>query len=291
MRTHVIGALAGLCVAVAAGAAFAQETPSDPTDTMLPDKSEPEVPAQPLPSAPIEEDARTAPGTSTTTGITPAQPSTTVVPQREVYTTEKVEKPVVVKEPVIVREPAPRTVVVKEKTLLYPWGMAVSAGGGVMDFAGESARGMTGTAGQWDARVAFGTRQAIGFEAAYIGTAGSIDAIGLDSDAMLVSNGAEGLLRVNLVPGPVQPYAFGGVAWRRYDLTNTDTNTSDVIGQDDVLEVPLGVGLGFRAGGLLLDARAAYRVATDEDLIPNEEQTGFSTLDSVNVSGHVGVEF
>ena len=285
MRTAMIGALAGLCVALAASAAIADENPGNADDTLLPGKTEPPVPAQPLPDAPIEEDARPAPTTA-------QPPSTTVVPvpQREVYQTERVE-PVVVKEPVLVQQPAPRTVVVRERTLLYPWGMAVSAGGGVMDFAGDSARDMTGTAGQWDARLAFGTRQAIGFEAAYIGTAGSIDAIGLDTDAMLVSNGAEGLLRVNFVPGVVQPYAFGGVAWRRYDLTNTDTNTSDVIGQDDVLEVPLGVGLGFRTGSLILDARAAYRIATDEDLIPNEEQTGFSTLDSVNVSGHIGVEF
>lgn len=286
MRTRTIGALAALCVAFAASAAIAQESPANEGDKMVPDKTEPAVPAQPLPSAPIE-DARPAPTTPTAPTTTVVPGSTTVVPQRDVYQSERVE-PVVVKEPVLVQ---PRPVVVKEKTLLYPWGMAVSAGGGVMDFAGDSARDITGTAGQWDARIAFGTRQPIGFEAAYIGTAGSIDAIGLDSDAMLVSNGAEGLLRVNFVPGVVQPYAFGGVAWRRYDLTNTDTNTSDVIGQDDVLEVPLGLGIGFRTGSLILDARAAYRVATDEDLIPNEDQTGFSTLDSVNISGHVGVEF
>ena len=60
---------------------------------------------------------------------------------------------------------------------------------GVLDFARDDLPDMTGTAGSWDARFQSGTRCYLGFEAAYLGSAQSIDAIGLDQDATLLSNG------------------------------------------------------------------------------------------------------
>jgi len=178
-----------------------------------------------------------------------------------------------------------------EKTLLHPWGMSVSAGGGVTDFAGEELRDMTGPGGAWDARFTFGTRQYLGIEAAYLGTAQSIDAIGMEENAVLVSNGAEAAVRVSPLRGSLQPYVFAGAAWKRYDLANTDTNTSDVSDQDDVLEVPMGIGIGYRVAGLIFDARAAYRLAVDEDLVPASDGDGASELDNLNVAAHVGIEF
>ena len=89
----------------------------------------------------------------------------------------------------------------------------------------------------------------------------AINALGLDSDALLVGNGVQGNLRINATTGdvPVQPFIYGGVAWRRYQLSNTSENTSDVIGEDDVLEVPLGIGVAYKIGGMMLDARLAGR--------------------------------
>ena len=177
-----------------------------------------------------------------------------------------------------------------ERSLLHPWGMGLTAGGGVTDFAGDDLRAMTDTAGAWDARFVFGTRQYIGLEAAYIGTAQNINALGMAENTELISNGAEAAVRVSPLRGAIQPYAFAGAAWKRYDL-NADTNTSDVRDVDDVLEVPMGIGIGYRYNGLLLDARGSYRVAFDEDLVPNHDGTGASSLDNFNVSAHVGVEF
>ena len=77
-------------------------------------------------------------------------------------------------------------------------------------------------------------------------------------------------------------------ASRRCD---TDTNTSDVSDQDDVLEVPMGIGIGYRYQGLIFDARAAYRLAVDEDLVPASDGDGASELDNINVAAHVGIEF
>jgi len=98
----------------------------------------------------------------------------------------------------------------EEPQLLTSWGMAVSAGGGVNDFINDDAQEMTGVGGSWDARLVVGTRKYVAFEAAYLGSAQSIDALGLETDARLVGNGAEGVVRVNAMTGALQPYVFAG---------------------------------------------------------------------------------
>lgn len=275
MRTVWSVALGGLLLAAAATSARAEDDPArgEVEHDQKMDTWAPEDPRDPAMSPTMEPAPPPPP---------PAAPVT-----REIYS-ERVREPVIV-------EPT----VIKSDSFRDRWGLAVSAGGGVNDFTGDAMRDITGTGGAWDARLAIGTKQVIGFEAAYIGTAQSIDAIGLEDDALLVSNGAEGLVRVNLLPGRFQPYAFGGVAWKRYDLTRTETNTSDVIDQDNVFELPLGVGANARYAGMLFDIRAAYRIATGEDLVPERDLDdvrptpgeSFSTLDNFNVSAHVGVEF
>ena len=56
-------------------------------------------------------------------------------------------------------------------------------GGGFEDFTNSTLQNMTGGAGTWNARFVAGTRQYIGVEAAYVGSARSIDALGLQSNA------------------------------------------------------------------------------------------------------------
>jgi hypothetical protein len=136
-----------------------------------------------------------------------------------------------------------------------------------------------------------GTRSPIGFEAAYIGSAQTIDALGLDNDALLVGNGLEGKVRVNLLDANIQPFAFGGIGWRRYDLTRTDFNTSAISDQDDVLEVPLGAGIATKWQGFMFDARAEYRFATQEDLMPSLNDTDDASLHRWGINANVGLAF
>lgn len=175
-------------------------------------------------------------------------------------------------------------------------GLELSVGGGVSTFAQSNQRDFTGTAGTWDARVAYGTRLPIAVEAAYIGSAQSIDALGLDGDAMLLSNGLEGAARLNILPGPLSPYLLGGVAWRRYSIINSERNVSDLLDEDDVFEVPLGVGLGFTVGGLVIDGRATYRFAFDDELVQTRGVEGVDDapeedLHTLGARVAVGVEF
>ncbi|HEY4182102.1 MAG TPA: hypothetical protein VGM90_34905 [Kofleriaceae bacterium] len=237
----------GLGLAVASGAAFAQGTPDQPsTDPALPTDPAATVPAT-TPAVPPPVVTDPAPITTTTT----TQSTTTVEP---------VYQPV-----------AP------EQSMMERYGVGFVLGGGVEGFTDHTMRTSTQTGGNWDVRAIFGTRQYLAVEAAYIGSAQGIDALGLDNSAVLVGNGVEGALRLNFTKDQlVQPFVFAGAAWRRYDLKNASFNTSAVRSEDDVLEIPMGAGLAYHYRGLMFDARGEFRAATQEDLMPSLTNQGDS---------------
>ena len=179
---------------------------------------------------------------------------------------------------------------------LERYGIGVALGGGVSDFTSDTARSLTSTGGSWNVRVAIGTRSPIAFEGAYIGSAQGVNALGLDDDAVLVGNGVEGVARVNILDANIQPFAFGGVAWRRYDLTNTDFNTSAINDKDDVLEIPVGLGLAWKYRGFLLDARGEFRYTDQNDLMPSLNDDGTFGTDDADlhrwgVNANIGYAF
>jgi len=170
-------------------------------------------------------------------------------------------------------------------------GIGFVVGGGVDGFTNSALRGTTNDGGTWDVRAIIGTRSPLALEASYIGSAQSVNALGLDSNALLVGNGVQGDLRVNVLPDlAVQPFVFGGVAWRRYNITNTATNTSDLVDQDDVLELPAGVGFAVRRWGMMAEARGEIRAAMGEDLVPSRTGTN-ETMHRWGVNASVGYEF
>jgi hypothetical protein len=197
--------------------------------------------------------------------------------------------------------PAPEhhdTMVVEEPT--RPWwhitGFSLSLGGGVEDFVGDEATATTSTGGSWNVRGTWGTHSILALEGSYIGSAQSIDRLGLDNDAVLVGNGAQAALRLNLMEDVVQPFIYGGAAWRHYQITNDTVNTSDIANDDDVFELPVGIGVaGYIPGGFTADVRAEYRTTWDNDLIPEDslssDNTIGSALDRFGVSGSIGANF
>lgn len=172
-----------------------------------------------------------------------------------------------------------------KEDLLVPMGMSVDVGGGARSFISQEARDVTKPGGLWTARLVVGTRSYIGGEAAYFGSAQAIDAVGLQHSAFLLSNGAEGLLRLNAMTGAWQPYALAGAAWRHYSLANTDYNYSDVESTDDVVEIPVGIGVAYRFNRLIVDARAMYNNAFGTRLIPD------TNISALSVAAKIGFEF
>jgi len=173
-------------------------------------------------------------------------------------------------------------------------GIETTVGAGAIGFIDQTARDVTQTGASWDARMTFGSRLPIALEAAYIGSAQNIEALGLSTNSLLLGNGAEGTLRINLTRARVQPYLFGGVGWTHYQLTNSQTNTSSLLGSDDVGTVPLGAGLSARLGGFfILDIRGTYRATFGGDMFQGVAlgSDNSNAMQSWNAAGRVGVEF
>jgi opacity protein-like surface antigen len=171
------------------------------------------------------------------------------------------------------------------------YGITLTAGGGVAGFTDPDMRDVASEGGMWEARVAVGTRRYLSLEAAYIGSAQAIDALGLDTDAMLVGTGFEGALRANFLTGDIQPYVLAGMGWTRYSITNADVNTSDLADADTLLTIPVGAGLSYRIDQVVLDARAVYRTASQEDLLPEANGSDDEKMHSWNALLQAGYEF
>ena len=177
------------------------------------------------------------------------------------------------------------------------FGTSIQIGGGVTGFIDDAADAVLGTGGNWTARLVLGTRFPVAVEAAYIGTANDISALGLDDDALAVSHGFEGAVRWNIVStfldrmnvGSVfvDPYVFGGIAYKNYSLANEDFNTSSVGDSDNVGEIPVGGGIALSMGRFIVDARGEYRAAFSDDLLGNDT----NALSNWGVSGRLGWEF
>jgi len=173
--------------------------------------------------------------------------------------------------------------------LVTPMGMGFAAGGGVNGYLGE-ADDFTGAGGNWEARLIVGTRTVFGGELAYHGTANSLNTLGVDADAVLVSNGAEGAVRLNILTDEIQPYILGGVGWKHFNVANTEANTSDIRNDDDALTIPLGAGLAYRVNNIYVDARGMYRPAFLAD-ITRDGDTDDTDLSTLSGSLNIGFEF
>jgi len=171
----------------------------------------------------------------------------------------------------------------------------VTLGGGVEGFANSAASDSSSVGGSWNVRATYGTNTYLAFEGSYIGSAQSLDFFDnvdvQNQNATLVGNGAQAALRINFVKRyAVQPFIYGGVAWRHYDITNQDTNIVGMIDHDDVAEFPLGIGIAGHYKGFTLDARAEYRWAAYEDLALMDNNGDQASLDRWGVFGNIGYE-
>ena len=172
-------------------------------------------------------------------------------------------------------------------------GIAVSAGAGISHLSQGFFRDVTRIGAQGEARLTFGTRAPISFEVGYVGTVREFETLRPD-EALLMSNGFEGALRLNFGMNEIQPYGFGGVGWHLFRVVNPHRITvSDFTDGDATISLPVGGGItGFLATGFLIDVRFAYRFAFDEDLLHGGiHDSRFAGLDSWSMTVQLGYEF
>ena len=229
-------------------------------------------------------------------------PAPAVVPADETTTNVEVDTPPangdVNVAPTLVPAPAERRQVRDSepgriyRSSVSPHGGGLFLGGGFEDFTDNNLRSMTGVGGYWSARIVGGMRRIVGVEAAYIGNARDIDALGLSGSARLISNGAEGALRLNIPivswnqMSLIEPFGFVGLGWSHFNVTTSRVNTSDVASSDDIMTVPFGGGFAFGYGGFVADARFTYRKTYYNNLV-----SGGGNLDSWGAGGQIGLGF
>jgi hypothetical protein len=161
-----------------------------------------------------------------------------------------------------------------------------SAGGGVADFAGGSMRAVTSAGAEWDARLTFGTRSWVAFEAGYEGTYNRMQG------SYLINHGADGALRINLLPFRVQPFLFGGIGYNHAAVNHLDASPAMALRfrhSDDQLLVPAGAGVGvYFARHATLEARFTYRAIFAGDL---DRVNPDARLDQWVATGRFGYTF
>lgn len=205
-------------------------------------------------------------------------------------------------------EPAPAPVVNVQPVVVIPpaapaprwqrgFGWALMAGGGYQDFTKDTMRDVTAGGGYWDARFIGGTNSIIGFEAAYIGSARSINNLGATANnPALVSNGFEGNVRINapLRRGAhlFEPYGYAGLGYAYFNVSNYNSNTGNLSSfnaNDSVMTVPVGGGFAYAYKAFIMDARAGWTATYYQDLLT----TGVSnnTLNAWSVGSKIGFMF
>jgi hypothetical protein len=283
-----ISLIAAGVLALGWGTAMAETSPSAVTS------GPPDDGTMPPPHVSVDVDVDPAPP------VTPADetpgPTTNVEVDTPPVNVDVIVNPPVAAAPAVVAPVATQPYADSERGRVYrsslaPHGGGLFVGGGFEDFTSDDLRNMTGSGGYWSARIVGGMRRIVGLEAAYVGSARNIDTLGLDRNARLISNGAEGAVRLNIPivswnqMSLIEPFGFIGLGWSHYNVTNTNINMSDVASSDDVMTMPLGGGLTFGHGPVMADARFTYRKIYNNDLV-----TGRS-LDTWGIGGQIGFGF
>jgi hypothetical protein len=183
-----------------------------------------------------------------------------------------------------------------EEHLKTHYGISIQGGGGVTNFTKSREQEVTGLGGSWEVRAVLNTRLVPALEIAYVGSARGVNG-GLFDGAGLVGNGVEWTFRLNapfLRRGVLlEPFAFVGLGWDHYSLTNSPVQPGPLLKQtSNVGVVPAGAGMAIGYKGLMAEARFTYRPAFDDGDLPIRFVSDrASDLDSWKLGFMAGYEF
>lgn len=146
----------------------------------------------------------------------------------------------------------------------------VVGGIGLEGFIDRHLRDAVSTGPAWNVRGSVGNPEEISVEVFY---AGSRQPMSMGADT-LVGNGVLGQVRINVFPEAFfEPFFYFGAGWSRFSVKGR-TPDSMFPDHDDVLEMPIGIGLAYRTGAFVADLRTGFTVITGQDLIRNPDAEG-----------------
>ena len=137
---------------------------------------------------------------------------------------------------------------------------------------------------------------AIGFEIGYLGSQSNVrDVVNNSNTTRLITNGAYGDARLNILPDTVMPYIFGGIGVTNFKVDNEILNSDGGLHGKTVATIPLGAGLDFNIGNFKIGGRFQYNyLLTDQLLRSANTATGVTTGNNTNFYGvniDLGVSF
>jgi hypothetical protein len=164
----------------------------------------------------------------------------------------------------------------------------LTAGGGVVDFAGDSARFGTKLGGSWDVRVMLTDDSPLAVELGYVGTVNGLNNVlqPVAPGGSIVGTAFEGDLRLNLLGSMrVSPYVFGGAGYNRFNLVGENgRNQLGINGADNTLVIPWGGGVSaYITRQIVADGRFTYRAMFDDDML-HTTRTGAPGAGSQNLA-------
>lgn len=179
---------------------------------------------------------------------------------------------------------------------LLPSGLLLAVGAGAIDYVNPVPAAATTLGGFWNARVS-GIRNILSGEVAYVGSFRDIEGVtGLAEGAGILSNGVEGLLRLN-APLIQENWLFelfgtAGAGLDFVNIVNTPTNTSSLLNNDFLVSVPLGIGATIGFQRFVVEGRAQYRQAINSNLF-GSSPLGLlpSAQNTWQIGANVGYEF
>jgi len=185
----------------------------------------------------------------------------------------------------------------QESGLASKYGVSTTLGGGVTGFTNQTMRDTVSSpvGGLWDLKVTLGSHTPIGFDISYVGMAANINALIGTQSGTLVGTTAEGAVRYNILPHYfVNPYAFAGVGWQRYDITgNFQRSDTGMNESDNSIVFPMGAGVAYRdKTGLVLDVHGTFRANTQQGLVlESATSDNYAPMHTWQASGAIGYEF
>ena len=153
-----------------------------------------------------------------------------------------------------------------------------------------------------DIGAAYGVRVGVmptpvlGVEIGYLGSQSNVrDVVNNTSTTRFISNGAYADARVNVLPGNVMPYVFGGFGVTNFKVDNEVVNSDGGLHGKTVGTIPFGGGVDFNLGSFKIGGRFQYNyLLTDQLVRSSPNGSGVTTGNNTNFYGvnlDLGVSF
>lgn len=173
--------------------------------------------------------------------------------------------------------------------------MSVVLQGGATQY-NRSLAGATDVGAEYGLRLGIMPSPIAGLELGYLGSQNHVKAV-IDTSGntqRLITNGVLADLRVNLLPGDVMPYVFGGYGLTNFKVANEIVASDGGLHGRTVSTIPFGAGLEGNIGTFKLGARFQYNYLLTDQLYRTTSSGNVTTgnnTDFYGVSVDLGASF